>query len=410
MYSVASCELETRGEVENTGAACRANPHAAWSFLLTCAASPFTDEHRQRMRRLAESGLDWYAVLSLAEAHGLLPIVYQRSLELDAVVPNRIRRAASNRFEQHARQTLWLAHLLFQVSDLFHKHGIESLPYKGPVLAQLLYGDTSLRQYSDIDILVRGADVHRAKLVLQNGGFTCDLELSTRQQQAYVRTGNEYTFHHVGRSNVLELQWRILPSFQAVDLDPGIFFARSQKIEIGDRLISTLGSNDLMLALCAHAAKHAWCKLSWIRDVAELGQSRHLDWSRVIDEAERLGIKRILAATFHLAEKIFDTPVPAPLRHFLDTDPAVGQIVGQLRSNLETGAEPDVESLAYFRFMTQLRERRIDRLRFWWRLTVTPSVSEWSLLQLPKSLFPLYRAVRIGRLGARLIRSRGFAL
>lgn len=407
MYSVASCEVETRDEVEKTGAACRTNPHAGWNFLLACAASPFTDEDRRHVQSLAESELDWSAVLSLSEAHGLLPIVHQRWVKMD--VPDTIRSEAQKRFEQHARQTLWLTHLLFHVSDLFHKHGIETLPYKGPVLAQLLYGDISLRQYSDIDILVRDADACRARLVLQNSGLACALGLSARQEQAYVRTGYEYTFHHIRRPNVLELQWRILPRFQAVDLNPSDFFARSQKVEIGERSISTLGSEDLMLALCAHAAKHAWCKLSWVRDVAELGQSRHLDWDHVIREAGRLGMKRILGATFRLAEKMFHTPVPPAIRHLNDADPAARRIGDQVGSNLETGAESDLESLAYFRFMTQLRERRMDRFRFWWRLTVTPSVSEWSLLQLPDFLFPLYRAVRIGRLGARLIRSRGFA-
>ncbi|MGC2186257.1 MAG: hypothetical protein WA637_23510, partial [Terriglobales bacterium] len=65
--------------------------------------------------------------------------------------------------------------------------------------------------------------------------------------------------------------------------------------------------------------------------------------------------------------------------------------------------EFDPETVAYFRLMTDLRERGRDRVSFWWRLLVTPGAGEWSAVELPGPLFPLYRLVRICRLAGRLI-------
>jgi hypothetical protein len=69
---------------------------------------------------------------------------------------------------------------------------------------------------------------------------------------------------------------------------------------------------------------------------------------------------------------------------------------------IERGVHYDTESLSYFRLMMRLRERRQDRVRLLWRLTVTPSVSEWSAIQFPQPLQPLYRLLRLSRLAKRL--------
>jgi hypothetical protein len=60
------------------------------------------------------------------------------------------------------------------------------------------------------------------------------------------------------------------------------------------------------------------------------------------------------------------------------------------------------ESLAYFRFMLQVRERRSDRARFVWRLATTPSVGEWQAMPMPDILSPLYPVIRAARLARRL--------
>jgi hypothetical protein len=64
----------------------------------------------------------------------------------------------------------------------------------------------------------------------------------------------------------------------------------------------------------------------------------------------------------------------------------------------------DTDSPGYFRRMASLRERPSDKLHFFARLAFTPSVSEWTLVRLPAALFPLYRVVRLFRLGAKLMR------
>jgi hypothetical protein len=76
----------------------------------------------------------------------------------------------------------------------------------------------------------------------------------------------------------------------------------------------------------------------------------------------------------------------------------------QIAVAVAAGVTYEDEQWSYFRLMMRLRERRADRLRFLTRLTFTPGPGEWEAVRLPKPLFPLYRLVRLARLGARCMR------
>ena len=79
------------------------------------------------------------------------------------------------------------------------------------------------------------------------------------------------------------------------------------------------------------------------------------------------------------------------------------EAIGEFVSPFIAGErELDPESFSYFRLIMRVRERRRDRSRFLSRLLLTPGVGEWESVQLPDSLFPLYRAVRLLRVARRL--------
>ena len=96
--------------------------------------------------------------------------------------------------------------------------------------------------------------------------------------------------------------------------------------------------------------------------------------------------------------------MPAPLD--LERDARAEGLALRILQLIVAEEEFDPESAAYFRLMLELRERRQDRASFLWRLCVTPGVGEWSAIQLPRPLFPLYRVVRVCRLARRLVSSR----
>jgi hypothetical protein len=368
-----------------------------FELLVACCAHASRDE---RIREILEGPLDWKRLLQLAGHHGVIPQLYHR-LSSSNVVPQGTFPFLQQRYEANLHQTLWLTRELLRILSHLQRNGIETLPYKGPVLAEILYGSVALRQFSDLDLLVHETDLAKAKAALLELGYKPALQLTPRQNRAYLESGYEYAFDSSLGRNLLEMQWRILPRFYSINFDVNAFFCRSMTLSLGGHSLRTLCREDLMVVLCVHAAKHAWAQLSWLCDIAELSQL--VDWIVVQDHAQRLGIERIVAVTFVLADRLLGTRMPQPVQERIRYDRAAEGLADRILPIVAQRTEYDTESMAYFRLMMTVRERWRDRVLFLWRLAFTPSVGEWSAIRLPGPLFPLYRVVRLMRLVGRLI-------
>jgi hypothetical protein len=314
-------------------------------------------------------------------------------------VLQRLRRD----YQRNAQKNLRLTYELIRVLDCLDRHGIPAIPYKGPVLAKAVYGDISLRRFSDLDVLIRAVDVPCAKAAVDKLGYTPILDLSEAEQSAHVATGHELAFDGPLGNNLLEIQWRVLPHFYAVQFSIEDFFERASLVDLGGRFVRTLAQEDLLLVLCVHAAKHLWSRLSWLCDIAETMGSQPIDYISVHRSAKELGIEKIVAVNFLLQSRLLDVPIPMPFRKNIENDQEFECLADTARLVLIGSSDCDTQSVDYFRLMVRLRERFQDKLRFLARLISTPSVGEWSTVRLAAWLFPLYRGIRVFRLTARFL-------
>jgi len=341
-------------------------------------------------------------MLFLASHHRVVPQVYRQLSAFSPWVPAQHLDALRLRYRDNARKTLWFTGELVRILHHLESAGIEALPYKGPALAETLYGEVTQRQFGDLDILILPADVPKAKATLLGLGYPCEPHLRQHVEPAYIGSGCGYVFHSPAVPNLLDLQWRIVPRFYSIDFDVADFLERADETILGGRAMRTLHPQDLLLVLCVHAAKHVWVQLSWLCDIAQLTKSRQLDWNAIQDEARRLGIERIVSLNLLLAHKLLGSALPPTIQKRLREDHSTSVLADEILPIIQRSAHYDTESIPYFRLMMRLRERWQDRARFLCRLAFTPSVSEWSAVQLPKPLHPLYRLVRLWRLADRL--------
>jgi Uncharacterised nucleotidyltransferase len=382
-----------------------------FDLLVACCTDSSSCGRADRICQILSGPLDWEGMLRLVDHHRVVPQVYGELSALSHLVPAPQLDALRLRYQDNARKTLWFAGELIRILGHLESLGIKALPYKGPVLARTLYGEVTQRQFGDLDVLILPADVAKAKAALLDLGYKPGIELASRAERAYVETayietGYEYSFNAVYGSNLLELQWQVVPRFYSIDFDVADFFERADEIIVGGCRMRTLRAEDLLLALCVHAAKHVWLQLSWLCDIAQLAKSRALDWNAIQDDARRLGIERIVSLNLLLAHKLLGSALPTAIQKRLREDPVTTVLADEIRRVIERSVHYDTESIPYFRLMMRLRERWQDRARFFWRLAFTPSVSEWSAVRLPKHLQPLYRLVRLWRLAKRLASTR----
>ena len=338
--------------------------------------------------------LNWDRVLESAQHHRVLPALCSALASQD-LLPSAPRIRA----HKHAWRILHFTVELTKIARFFEHRGIPFLAHKGLALAQLLYGDPAMRQFGDLDLLVKPQAVPRARAALMELGYEPGLQLSSRQEKSYLRSGYEYVFGLKAERNLVELQWRIIPRFCSINFDIDALFSRSIQIQLDGLPLRTLGYDDLMLVLCVHAAKHEWAQLGMLRDIATLAQF-DLDWNWIMSEARRLGILKILQVSLLAVRELFaiDLPAAAQSRSLV----RAVELADTVMSKLQKNHEPITESLQYFRSQLQTRERWRDQARFVWRLVSTPSVEEWKAVRLPDRFFALYRVVRVARLLRRL--------
>ena len=375
-------------------------------LLLVSSALVKSEGSSRDLRSQLEASIDWPQALRLAEQHGVMPLLYQALRDLPDLVPHTILEELRVRYEHNARKNLRFTAELIRILDCLESHDIAAIPFKGPVLAEAVYGDLALREFSDLDILVRPTDFLRAKDALRDLGFAPTSERSAAEERACLESGYERAFDGPAGRNLLEIQWGILPRFYAVDFNLDGFFARASHANMGGRTVKTLCPEDLLLVLCVHAAKHAWIRLCWLRDIAAVAQSQPLRWDRVLKEARKLGMERILGVSLLLADRLLGAGVPDPAPEKWRDDRGIEPLWDRIAPHLLNSEVYSTESLNYFRLMFRLRERASDRLRFALRLILTPGVGEWSVVRLPAALFPLYRVIRLFRLAGRVLRYR----
>jgi len=388
MSSAASLRIDV--EADDRVAGYETNPE--FQLLVACTSPSRT--------QYVVGPVNWNSVLQLAQHHGVISQLSDTLEYSVAQIPSTVIEKVRNENRNNTRQALWLTREMFRILGQLTARNIDAMPYKGPVLAEMLYGNVAARQFNDIDILIRARDVPVAIAALHELGYEPGVELTPRQERAYLRSGYEYTFDGERGRNLVELQWNVLPRFYSVDLKTEDLFERAQTQTVSGQKIRSLSLEDLLIVLCLHAAKHGWVQLSWLSDVATLAGSETIDWDTVGKRSAALGVGRILDLTFALCHRLWRTPLPCVLP--LECEPI-------LRHQLELlaqGEEYNTDSLPYFRRMLQARERRSDRARFLWRLATTPSLGEWSAIRLPSPLFPLYGAVRAVRLAKRMVTTR----
>ena len=90
-------------------------------------------------------------------------------------LPEAARQELSHFYSANSAKNRFLAGELLHILQLFEVGKILALPFKGPLLAAVYYGDLALREFTDLDILVRERDYPKAREILANQGYRSNL-------------------------------------------------------------------------------------------------------------------------------------------------------------------------------------------------------------------------------------------
>ena len=158
--------------------------------LLWCAIAARRGE-REPSPALPAADIYWVEVIQLAEQNRLLPLLLEGLKQFDReFVEAPEFEQISGFIDEQDRRCHQLLAVHARLINSLREAGIPAVTYKGPVLAEVIYGNHVLREFRDLDVLVRPDDFQRAIDVLRRHNLRIDDDMAAECHLA-GRVGGE---------------------------------------------------------------------------------------------------------------------------------------------------------------------------------------------------------------------------
>jgi len=285
-----------------------------------------------------------------------------------------------------------------RVIKLFKENGIPVALFKGPLLAQMAYGDFSLRQAGDIDMLIHRQHFTRARSLLESLGYEMHPKLTSPQLASHLNNHCEIQFVRDEWFTVVDLHWDLAPRSFVFKVKADEVMSRLQSISLAGTTVETFSAEDSVLYQSMHGAKHLWRCLEWITALSEtIRATPSINWDVVIDRAVQAHATRILGLGLRLVENFSDTRITRSVLIAVDADQAMQRMAQNIREQIFTtnGAAHSTETNLY---NLRIMDRKRDALLSACRALFVPTLPDWQALTLPPRLHSLYYAFRPLRL------------
>jgi putative nucleotidyltransferase-like protein len=361
-------------------------------------------EDAEALRRALAAAPDWSRLMAGARRHLVEPLLLAglRGCGTTQVPPDVVAEL-HRRSMVAARRTLAQIAEIESLSRAFAQRGIRFLVLKGVALSAQLYGDAGLRGGRDIDLLVDPDGFAGAHAVLTEAGYRRRIDqLSARQTEEYRRRIKDVEYVHAVTQAHIELHYRLTDNEHLLACDFDALWRARQTVQAGGAAVPTLPRSRLALYLLAHGAAHAWERLRWLVDLAELLRAPGAVGA-ALEEADAAGLGPAMLHALALAHGWLGLDVAE--RHLVRARASarvrrLDRILMHLYAGEAWHEQPSQGSpQALARYSVWARLYRLS-LKSGWRYRGTQAMREWftpvdwSTLPLPDALFWLYPLLR----------------
>jgi hypothetical protein len=371
----------------------QSNPEA--ELLLCCIRYHFGTATSSEIAHLLQTELDWDYLIQKAAEHNVFLLFYQSLKQTHPeLIPPSIAETLHIQAQTRLARNLFLTKELFQILDLFATHDIQAIPFKGLIWAALAYGNMGVREFCDLDILVRPADFPKAKNLLMQQGYH-DKYLGAKEQEiAQVQMVRQD-----GKVNI-DLHFGLIPEQFYRRLDTDSFFEELQTVSIAGKTVHTFSPKNSVALGYLHGMKDNWGVLKRLCDFAALIRKYpDVDWQDVMARCETTESDRNFLLAILITQTYLQIPVPEPLLKQTQKFPELSEIAEehkQLFYRVELGAK--------CRLFGGLILFPIMEMGFWGKIRYLAGVAlnvnerDKETFALPGFLFFLYYPLRIVRL------------
>jgi hypothetical protein len=227
---------------------------------------------QQAAERIAAAG-GWRLAAGLAEDRHVLPTFGERikmvlgDARPDVTVESIARAKTALSAMRSAAALRSAENVMRELADA----GIRSVAIKGVAVIATLYGSSSRRMVSDVDIVIRPEDLAAARATLAARGYE---DRSPPFERHVAAIALSRTLHNFARTFVrdgfeIDLHWQFGPRPPA-ELSTDRLLDNAVTTEIEERTLCVAGPIETALLLVHHALRGAFAASSTVKDLVDL--------------------------------------------------------------------------------------------------------------------------------------------
>lgn len=263
-------------------------------FILSAANIKPQAEELERMNQLILQIKDWDYFTNLAIKRQMGAILYKKlpMLSNSKDIPENVKVQLKQAWLKTLSRSMVLIDHFKKIVLAFQTENIQVIALKGIYLSEWLYQEIGLRQFSDIDLLVKKEDGEKALDTLRELGYKPSESgiIIPESMKVFVAAAHFPPMLQNGVS--IEIHTRIHNEFEDYETDINELWKNAVPVMIHGVQAMTLSDTYLLLHLCLHLDKHfkaGKIQFTCLYDITNLlnQYSEDFDWDAFSDICKR---------------------------------------------------------------------------------------------------------------------------
>ena len=352
-------------------------------FLIACCQ---TEPDLGKIRN-TESGIEnWEEKVALSARHGVLPLIYKTLNTLNTKLQSdslgTLLSGLKPRYMSTVQKNMLMTAELIRVMNLLKENDIDALAFKGPALSQIAYGDITLRQFGDLDILIKKEDMKKVEELCISMGYVAYYDLTEVQKDAWYSYTKDMVFYHPKKNSIIEIHWLLLDADYPLQVNLDTLWGNTEIVEINKQAIQTFDKNTLLLYLCIHGSKHLWERIAWIKDIDQMIRTQDINWKNILVDAQKNHFQNMLFLGLYLSKSLFNTPLPINVQKILESAIILPELSSLVFKNWEDTLTIFENTKTTLKFFPTLKMKVL----YLHKIILKPSNNEYRFIDLPREL------------------------
>jgi hypothetical protein len=286
-------------------------------LILSCVKIQPTPKELEKINNLIPQLQDWDYLITTIIDRGIGPLLYKKLplLSNSLLIPTSVQ----TKLQQVYYKTLSRSTILYEhfrkVADAFAEQDISVIALKGIYLSEWLYQDIGLRQFSDIDLLVKEKDGLTALSILTALGYNPE-SVETNMSELVDNLNETVHYDPMVLNGVsIEIHIKLHQDAEKYELKVNEIWKNAISTIINNTSILALSKNDLLIHLCVHLDKHfqtGHVQFTCFNDITNLLEmnSDNINWNELIVTCKNYNCENVVFKYIVLTNKYMNATVP----------------------------------------------------------------------------------------------------